>query len=629
MDAKLIDMMRTECSILQNGLGEWIRSESITDWPTYLKTVIMSSSGFRKVFAWDRNQDSLEAAVTHYDIWLTYCSVCAFVRYLNENHLIRSGRIAVGRDTRPTGSILAAIVNLALLEFQIKPVYLGISASPEIMAMSTHFPGLDGFFYLTASHNPPGFNGFKFGCLDGVLDGEQVKEVIQYFHESAAELPHPAWFNLWWKEDLDHLQSIYRDIPFYKATALDSYARFLQIVFWGPHASAATIQGFISNLIESPITIIGELNGSSRIMSVDEQLMHQLGIIPQMENTRPGVFSHPIVPEGESLEEASRLLQRANQDHFRAPLAYVPDCDGDRGNLVIWDPIKTCSVILPAQIVFLLSALAEIGYAFMSGQMTHETSNAVIVNDCTSHRLDEMLSVFPIRIFRVETGEANIINKARMLEHQGWRIRIMGEGSNGGNITRPSNTRDPLSSVISFLKLLYFRSQSQSIYDYLLAQQPEPENQGSRLQPTLMDYLSLIPGYITTSAFEIRSILTVHSSDQIALKQRFETLFVEAWVKIKSRLKKKYGIVNYREQNFEGVEQRTGFGPAFRTGDHSGGLKIEWLDASGQCVGWIFFRKSKTENLVRTLVEMKNGREEDEIEMREWLQSLVGQADSQ
>jgi hypothetical protein len=56
------------------------------------------------------------------------------------------------------------------------------------------------------------------------------------------------------------------------------------------------------NLTDKPITIVGELNGSSRIASVDERLFREMGIIPCMENTQPGIFSHPIVPEGQSLE---------------------------------------------------------------------------------------------------------------------------------------------------------------------------------------------------------------------------------------------------------------------------------------------------------------------------------------
>lgn len=628
MEIKLFNLIQAESDFLNSGLNGWISPDQDKNWEDYLKTVIMSASGFRKIFVCDRNHDSLDPSITRYDVWLTYCSVTAYIHYLKEHHQVVHGQIVVGRDTRPTGTILAAIVNLVLLEYQIKPIYIGIAASPEIMAMAAHYPGLDGFFYLTASHNPPGYNGFKFGCRDGVLDGSQVAEVIAHFHSLSAEQPEDQWFDLWWLEDSEKLKSLYTDIPYYKSTALDTYAQFLQLVFWGENALSKSIQRFMMNLTDKPITIVGELNGSSRIASVDERLFREMGIIPCMENTQPGIFSHPIVPEGQSLEEASAYLTEANRKGYRAPLAYVPDCDGDRGNLVIWDQTKRKPVILPAQIVFLLSAMAEISYAFMSGQMSDQTRNAIIVNDCTSNRLDDMMRFFSIIVFRVETGESNIVNKTRQLEKDGWKIRIAGEGSNGGNITRPSNTRDPLSSIMSFLKLLFFQNQSLTIYDYLNLTMHPLETVIPKKHPSLMDYLALIPSYITTSAFEPDSIMTIKTRNQIDLKQAFEKLFLDSWTTKKKTLQEKYGITQYCQINYEATDQRIGFGPEFRSGDHSGGLKIEWLDSQQQCVGWIFFRKSKTENLVRTLVELKNGEASDEKFLREWLQSLITKADT-
>ncbi len=57
-------------------------------------------------------------------------------------------------------------------------------------------------------------------------------------------------------------------------------------------------------------------------------------------------------------------------------------------------------------------------------------------------------------MFRAETGEANVVNLAEMLRSEGWVVSILGEGSNGGNITHPSKVRDPLSTLGAMIRLL-------------------------------------------------------------------------------------------------------------------------------------------------------------------------------
>ena len=49
-----------------------------------------------------------------------------------------------------------------------------------------------------------------------------------------------------------------------------------------------------------------------------------------------------------------------------AVLGYMPDCDGDRGNIVYWDKNQKKSVILKAQEVFSLSVLSELLFSIYS-----------------------------------------------------------------------------------------------------------------------------------------------------------------------------------------------------------------------------------------------------------------------
>ena len=56
-------------------------------------------------------------------------------------------------------------------------------------------------------------------------------------------------------------------------------------------------------------------------------------------------------------------------------------------------------------------------------------------------------------------GEANVVNLARNLREQGYQVRILGEGSNGGTITNPAAVRDPLNTIFALLKLLSIKDE--------------------------------------------------------------------------------------------------------------------------------------------------------------------------
>ena len=57
--------------------------------------------------------------------------------------------------------------------------YSAVTSAPEIMAYAKK---LDGFIYISASHNPVGHNGIKFGTNDGgVLCAQENKKLVDDF----------------------------------------------------------------------------------------------------------------------------------------------------------------------------------------------------------------------------------------------------------------------------------------------------------------------------------------------------------------------------------------------------------------------------------------------------------------
>ena len=131
------------------------------DFQTVLSKLILSASGWRGVFAESGNeQDPTEKIDTLHETVVRLMAAVYADFALTENRRL----IAVGTDSRPTGKAIAKEVIKVLLAKGLDVEFLGITAAPEIMAYSHK---VDGFVYISASHNPIGHNGIKFGRNDG------------------------------------------------------------------------------------------------------------------------------------------------------------------------------------------------------------------------------------------------------------------------------------------------------------------------------------------------------------------------------------------------------------------------------------------------------------------------------
>ncbi|HCS36825.1 MAG TPA: phosphoglucomutase, partial [Sphaerochaeta sp.] len=111
--------------------------------------MIISASGWRKVFAPSGNEEDASEHLSRPDAFLIAIATEAFWRERQPK------AVAVGMDTRPTGPAIADIVCRILLAHQVEVKHLFIAAAPEIMAYSAYHQE-DHFFYISASHNPIG-----------------------------------------------------------------------------------------------------------------------------------------------------------------------------------------------------------------------------------------------------------------------------------------------------------------------------------------------------------------------------------------------------------------------------------------------------------------------------------------
>lgn len=598
----------------------------------FMKDMIVSASGWRKIFALSGNEEDSGEDISSVANLVSGIMVYSFIDFFQIEGLKKTSGLSlvIGMDSRPTGPALADPMLRTLISLGVNVEYLFITAAPEIMAYVQKSSHLDGFIYISASHNPVGHNGVKFGLSDGgVIGGEKAKNLIQTFRNQVADPEiHQRVFYLMSHSNLNTLEQILSLQPQCKSQSLRIYQEFTQEVLTDnldPSIINSRLKQLSFEVSKNQLGIVLEMNGSARSTSIDVQFLQDLGIKVHALNNQPRQIVHRIVPEGRSLDLCkSELLKLQKKDPI-FQLGMVPDCDGDRGNLVFFDPKENQVKEIEAQGLFGLLVLSELSWLVFTKQITFSEDGsphqrvAVVINGPSSRRVEEIADLFGAQVFRAEVGEANVVNLAEWKRSQGWLVRILGEGSNGGNITHPSKVRDPINTIGSIAKLLTLQALKEIAADKLSI---DPH----KIQ-SLADYLSALPPYITTSAYEDRAIMKVTTLDHSLLKLEFEQIFLKEWELKSQELLVRFNINSWNEINYEGTSTNLGFGPTFRSGSQRGGLKIELQNKDQQPIAFMWMRGSGTEPVFRILVDVKGNHPELEDYLLTWLRTMIAEAD--
>ncbi|HTH14909.1 MAG TPA: hypothetical protein VMB23_10985, partial [Spirochaetia bacterium] len=391
---------------------------SAADLAAALAPMILSASGWRKVYAVDGQEENPSTDLRPADRIQALGMADTFATFLAETTKKPTLRVCVGLDARFTGPTLADGMVRVLLARGIEVDYLGIVAAPEIMAWVQTGGLHDGFVYVSASHNPIGHNGMKFGLGNGgVVGGAQAADLIARFKAVACDPGQAAgWMALAEATPAVRVESVLKAMPACRKAAARAYAALSDeiLTLSGDPGVQAQRKAHLATLVKARgLGIVGELNGSARGLSIDKPWLAGLGVKVTTLNEKPRQFVHRIVPEGRSLDLCRQELEKAHALDPSFALGYVPDCDGDRGNVVFFDPAAQEARILEAQEVFALCVLAELAGLTYYGEAGAKV--AVACNDPTSFRIDAIAGAFGARVARAEVGEANVVNLARGL----------------------------------------------------------------------------------------------------------------------------------------------------------------------------------------------------------------------
>lgn len=210
-------------------------------------------------------------------------------------------KVAVGRDTRKSGVMLESAFMSGLISAGHDVVELGIVPTPTVgIATSEYGTGV----MVTASHNPPDYNGFKFFSKKGAYGPDEEAEIERVF--SAKK-------------------------------------------FVSGKAGTVVREDFVDRHIELILKRVGVCDKKLKVVLdcaggagsvVTPLLLERMGCdVVALNTNREGNFPHDLEPREENLAELCAVVRKEKAD-----IGFAHDGDADRaaavgrdGRMVEWD----------------------------------------------------------------------------------------------------------------------------------------------------------------------------------------------------------------------------------------------------------------------------------------------------
>jgi phosphomannomutase/phosphoglucomutase len=210
--------------------------------------------------------------------------------------------LLVGHDARTSGPMFAKAVISGLTATGCNVFFAGMAPTPALQyAVKNHC--IDGGVIITASHNPPEYNGIKVIWKDGIeISHEQETEIENIYFEN--KLVFAEWYKLGAKREL--------------AVVNDEYVEAIK-----KHVNVSEIAGKNFHVVVDAANSVGGLTAP--------QLLRELGckvttINANIDGTFPGRLPEP---RPENLKEIAVIVKAVGAD-----LGVAFDGDADRSIFV-------------------------------------------------------------------------------------------------------------------------------------------------------------------------------------------------------------------------------------------------------------------------------------------------------
>jgi len=262
---------------------------------------------------------------------------------------------------------------------------------------------------ITASHNPPQWNGLKFLTSDGFL------------------FPMSKWYDLdRMRDQADFVQTDLRHVPWTQdgnKNALDAHVNL--VGHWS--AAEAIRNAHLRVIIDACNSTAGQFSS---------ELASRSGCrVMVIHGEVTGTFSRPPEPLPQNLTALSHMMKRSGAD-----VGFAFDPDGDRLALVDeqGQPLgEERTIALCAR--YLLS---------------RSEGDTIVTNVSTTHAIDDLAAAAgrTIQVLRTPVGEAFVISGVLQVGPE--RVIVAGEGSGGVIIPEVNLARDGLAAMGAILSLM-------------------------------------------------------------------------------------------------------------------------------------------------------------------------------
>lgn len=299
---------------------------------------------------------------------------CAFVADLP------SGPVVVSRDGRTTGAMLADAVRAGLCGVGRDVLDAGIAATPTTGVLVRDQKAAGGI-QISASHNPPPYNGLKlFNAGGQVIAAEAGAKVISQYRQGTVK-----WVSY------DRIGSV-RQIE-------DTTSKHLELILNTVDVSRIRARRF-RVLLDSNAGA-GSVLGNRLLSTLDCE-------VKILGDTPNGGFLHPPEPTAENLAEVGRYVTE-----FRANVGFCQDPDADR--LALIDEMGRYIG-------------EEYTLALCLDHVLRQRRGPVVTNCATSRMAADLAEKFGVPFSRSAVGEANVVAEMQLRE------AVFGGEGNGGPI---------------------------------------------------------------------------------------------------------------------------------------------------------------------------------------------------
>jgi len=348
----------------------------------------LTVSGYRGIWGQDLNEE------------IAFNFGLAFAKVIKK----RNGRkILIGRDARKTGPQVLNAIKKAFEKEGIETKYIGIIPTPSVLLLVKKL-SYDGAIIITASHNPPKYNGLKFVMEAGLFaiqkEIDEIQEEFDQTNEKFTESKNEIFF-----EELNNKE--------FRKIHIDEILKNIDIDL---------IKSKKFKVSHDPINSAGSI--------ITKELLEELGCeVFQINKEQNGEFAHEPEPIQKNLEQLAKAVSENNSD-----IGFAQDPDADR--LVL---VNEKGEILNEEYTLTLAIK----------NIINKNPGDIVINMSTSRMSEDLANIYNKKTHRTKVGEINVVEK--MIE-----IGAIAGGEGNGGVIYPtiSLSRDSLVGIALILELM-------------------------------------------------------------------------------------------------------------------------------------------------------------------------------